>query len=283
MQAQQFTGVITHHGEGPVWWPDGHLRCVDMEAGDVVDVDADGTETGRINVGRVAAVVRPRAGGGTLVAAERHLVLFDPSGSRTNLPEVFDDPSVRFNEGGCDPTGAFYCGTMAYDKEPGRGRFFHFGVDGKPRVVLDSVTISNGFWFSPDGALAYYIDTPTGRVDVFDWSPDSGLQGRRPFVEIAEEDGRPDGLTVDAEGAVWVACWGGSAVRRFTADGRLDAVVTVPAHQVSSCTVGGTALDRLFITTSRQGLSDDAAEPEAGAIFVLDGVPTGQPVLPTRL
>jgi len=283
MQAQQFTDVITHHGEGPVWWPDGYLRCVDMEAGDVVDVASDGTETGRTNVGRIAAVVRPRVSGGTLVAAERHLVLFDSSGNRTDLSDVFDDPSVRFNEGGCDPQGTFYCGTMAYDKTPGRGRFFRFDDDGRPSVVLDSVTISNGFWFSPDGALAYYIDTPTGRIDVFDWTPESGLRDRRPFARISDDDGHPDGLTVDGEGGVWVACWGGGAVRRFTPQGALDAVVEVPARQVSSCTIGGTRLDRLFITTSRQGLSADEVEPEAGALFVVDGVATGQPVLPTHL
>jgi sugar lactone lactonase YvrE len=283
MRAEQFTDVITHHGEGPVWWPDGSLRCVDMEAGNVLDIDGTGTVNARINVGRIAAVVRPRVDGGTLIVAERRLVLLDPSGNRTDLPEVFDDPSVRFNEGGCDPAGTFYCGTMAYDQAPGRGRFFRFGPDGEPSVVLDSVTISNGFWFSPDGSLAYYVDTPTGRADVFDWTPEAGLQNRRPFVRIDEQDGHPDGLTVDAEGAVWVACWGGGAVRRFTPDGRLDEVVEVPAKQVSSCTVGGAALDRLFITTSRQGLSDEEAGPVAGAVFVVDGVPTGQPVLPARM
>jgi sugar lactone lactonase YvrE len=283
MRAEQFTDVITHHGEGPVWWPDGHLRCVDMDAGDVVDVGSDGSETGRIDVGRIAAVVRPRAGGGTLIAAERRLILLDPSGNRTDLPAVFDDPSLRFNEGGCDPQGTFYCGSMAYDKTPGRGRFFRFGPDGEPSVVLDSVTISNGFWFSPDGSLAYYVDTPTGRIDVFDWTPEDGLRNRRPFARIAEDDGHPDGLTVDGEGGVWVACWGGGAVRRFTPEGALDAVIEVPARQVSSCTIGGADLNRLFITTSRQDLSEDEVEPAAGAIFTVENVPTGQPVLPARM
>jgi sugar lactone lactonase YvrE len=283
MRAQRFTDVITHHGEGPVWWPDGHLRCVDMDAGDVLDIDDDGRETGRIDVGRIAAVARPRIGGGSVIVAERRLVLFDESGRRTELPDVFDDDSVRFNEGGCDPAGTLYCGTMAYDETPGRGRFFRFGPDGEPGIVLDSVTISNGFWFAPDGASAYYADTPTGRVDVFDWTPEGGLTHRRPFVHIDEQDGHPDGLTVDAEGGVWVACWGGGAVRRFTSGGRLDEVVEVPARQVSSCTIGGPDLNRLFITTSRQGLSEEEVEQDAGALFVVEGVPTGQPVLPARI
>jgi sugar lactone lactonase YvrE len=283
MRADQFTDVITDHGEGPVWWPDGHLRCLDMDAGTVLDIADDGAVTGRLQVGPEVAALRPRVDGGSVVASQRRLLLFDPSGNRTELPQVFEDPGLRFNEGGCDPVGAYYCGTMAYDKTPGRGRFYRFDGDGAAAVVLDSVTISNGFWFSPDGALAYYVDTPTGRVDVFDWSEKDGLRHRRPFARIDEEDGRPDGLTVDSEGGVWVACWGGGAVRRFTADGRLDAVVEVPAKQVSSCVIGGAGLDRLFITTSRQGLSDEDAEPGAGAVFVVDPVPTGVPVLPARM
>lgn len=282
MKAEQFTEVVTEHGEGPVWLPGRGLHCVDMTKGDVLRLADDGTVQDRHHVGTVAAVVRPRVGGGTVIAAERHLVLLDESGERSDLPEVSDDPSVRFNEGGCDPAGTFYCGTMAYDQAPGRGRLFRFPAQGGPEVVLSSVTVSNGFWFSPDGALAYYNDTPTGHVDVFDWSPETGLTGRRHFVAIDPADGAPDGLTVDLDGYVWVACWGGSAVRRFGPDGRLDEVVEVPAAQVSSCTLGGPTGDTLYITTSRQGLSDRDAGP-AGALFVVEGAARGQAVLPAAI
>jgi sugar lactone lactonase YvrE len=145
------------------------------------------------------------------------------------------------------------------------------------------VTISNGFDFTPDGSRAFYVDTSTQRVDVLDYDRNRGLTDRRPFVEIAADHGAPDGLTVDAAGGVWVACWGAGTVRHFDADGQLDEVVEVPgAYQVSACAIGGTNLDRLYITTSRLGLDSEVAG-EGGAVFVVDGVPPGLPVRPAHM
>lgn len=281
-RAEQLTAPVSDHGEGPVWWPDGHLRFVDMLAGDLLDLHADG-EVSRTHVGAVAAVVRPRSAGGAVVAVERGLVLLAEDGTITALPEVWSDPSVRMNDGGCDPQGRFYCGSMAYDSAPGRGRFYRFAPDGSATVILDGVSISNGYAFAPDGVRAYYVDSPTHRVDVFDYTPESGLANRRTFAEVRVEDGEPDGITVDREGGVWVACWGGGAVRRFAADGSLDEIVRVPeAIQVSACALGGPGLDRLYITTSRTGL-DPAEAGEAGAVFVLDDVIPGLPVQPAMM
>lgn len=281
-RAEQLTEPVAEHGEGAVWWPDGHLRFVDMLAGDLLDL-RDGGEITRSHVASVAAVVRPRLDGGAVVAAERGLLLLDEDGSVTALPEVWSDPSVRMNEGGCDPQGTFYCGSMAYDETPGRAAFYRFEADGSATVVVDSVTVSNGFAFSPDGSSAYYVDSPTHRIDVFDYAPETGLANRRKFAEIGAGDGVPDGITVDREGGVWAACWGGGAVRRFTADGSLDEVVQVPgATQVTSCALGGPALDRLYITTSRQHL-DPARAGVAGALFVVDNVVPGMPVLPAHM
>jgi sugar lactone lactonase YvrE len=168
------------------------------------------------------------------------------------------------NEGGCDPDGRFYRGAMAYDKRPGAA------LPARPgrlvRVVLEGVTISNGLDWSPDGSLAYYHDTATGRVDVFDYDRDAGLSGRRPLVRIPDEVGRPDGLTVDSEGAVWVALNGGGAVHRYTPRGTLDEVVELPVPQVTACTVGDPRLEELFITTSREGL-EPGTDPLAGSLF----------------
>ena len=121
-------------------------------------------------------------------------------------------------------------------------------------VVLDGVTISNGLDWSPDGSLAYYNDTATHRVDVFDYDRDAGLTGRRPFVQLPD-DGNPDGLTVDAEGGVWVALYGGGAVHRYTPTASWTTWCEVPAAQVTACTFGGPGLDQLFVTTSREGLA----------------------------
>lgn len=181
------------------------------------------------------------------------------------------------NDGGCDPDGRFYCGSMAYDKTPGAATVHRLDPDGSTHLVLEGVTISNGIDWSPDGTSAYYNDTDTGRVDVFDHDRDAGLTNRRAFVEA--DDGHPDGLTVDAEGGVWVAMNQTGTVRRFSPDGVLDAVIEVAPRQVTACTFGGDALDQLYITTSREGLGPDE-DPPAGSLFMAEvgvrGMPTRQ-------
>jgi sugar lactone lactonase YvrE len=181
------------------------------------------------------------------------------------------------NEGGCDPDGRFYCGSMAYDMAPGAGALHRLTPDGDVSVVLPSVTCSNGLAWSPDGTAAFYIDSLTYRIDVFDY--DGELANRRPFVTLQAPDGMPDGLTVDREGGIWVALWGGSAVRRYGPDGALEEVLELPVTQVTACTFGGPALDELYITTSRLDVPE-GEQPEAGSVFrALPGV-TGLPAVP---
>jgi sugar lactone lactonase YvrE len=266
VQAEQVTASVAYHGEGPVWserW--GGLRWVDMLAGDVLSLAADGA-IGRRHVGNVAAVIRPRRQGGAVIGVERGFALEEADGTLTHLRELWSDNSVRMNEGGCDPDGRFYCGSMAYDQRPGAGALYRLDPDGSVRAVLEKVTISNGLEWSPDGSRAYYNDTPTHRIDVFDYDGESGLTGRRSFAEVAAEAGGPDGLTVDEEGGVWVALYGGGVVRRYTPDGVLDEVIEVAAKKVTACTFGGADLDQLFITTSREGL-EPGEDPLAGSLF----------------
>jgi sugar lactone lactonase YvrE len=276
VRAEQVTDPVTYHGEGPVWSPRwGGLRGVDMLAGDVLTLADDGA-VGRRHVGDVAAALRPRRDGGAVIGVERGFALEAADGALITLPPVWSEPGVRMNEGGCDPDGRFWCGSMAYDQRPGAGSLYRLDPDGTVAVAFGGVTISNGLDWSPDGSLAYYNDTPTHQIAVFDYSAEAGLVGRRTFVQLADDE-NPDGLTVDAEGGVWIALYDGSAVRRYTADGRLDGVVDVGAAKVTACTFGGPRLDRLYITTSRENLPPDA-DPLAGALFAVDpGVP-GQPV-----
>lgn len=283
--AYPVTGAEAEHGEGPVWcarW--GGLRWVDMLAGDVLALEPGG-RVRRRHVGRLAAVIRPRATGGFVVAAERELLLADGDdlgAPLRSLGEAWPDLSVRMNEGGCDPDGRFYIGSMAWDQGPGKGTLYVARPDGSLEVVLPGVGISNGLDFSPAGDRAYYADTTTGRIDVLDYDREGGLTGRRPFVLVEPDQGAPDGLTVDAEGGVWVALWEGSAVHRYTPEGRLDAVVPLPVRKVTAVTFGGAGLDRLFITTSALG-ADRTREPDAGAVFAADPGVRGRPVLPTTL
>jgi sugar lactone lactonase YvrE len=276
MHAEQVTDPVAYHGEGPVWstrW--GGLRWVDMLAGDVLSLGEDG-QVARRHVAGVAAAIRPRTGGGAVIGVERGFALEEPDGTLRILDPVWTDEQVRMNEGGCDPDGRFYCGSMAYDQRPGGAALYRLDPDGTVRVVLEGVTVSNGLEWSPDGALAYYNDTPTHRVDVFDYATTTGLTRRRPFVELPD-DGRPDGLTVDAEGGIWVALFGDGAVHRYTSAGSLDAVIELPTPKVTACTLGGPALDQLFITTSRQGLAPDR-DPIAGSLFRAQVDVPGRPV-----
>jgi sugar lactone lactonase YvrE len=275
VRAEPVTDPICFHGEGPVWFPDG-LRWVDMLAGDVLSLGADGSVSRR-HVGGVAAALRPRTRGGAVIAVERGFALEDAAGTLTALPEAWGDPGIRMNDGGCDPDGRFWCGSMAYDQAPGAAAMYRLDPDGSVREVFGDLTISNGLAWSPDGSLAYYDDTATHRVDVLDYDRTAGLTGRRPFVRLGD-DGNPDGLTVDAEGGIWVALYGSGAVHRYTADGRLDGVVEVPAAQVTACALGGPGLDQLFVTTSREGLGPDE-EPLAGSLFVADVGVRGMPTL----
>ena len=280
---QNVTGPVAHHAEGPVWWPGwGGLRYVDMLAGDLLTLRADGG-VDRRHVGDLAAIVRPRADGGFVVALEREIAVADTDDAPLRrLVRLVDGSAARLNEGATAPDGAFYAGSMVTG--PGGAGFLHrVDPDGTTRAVLDGIGCSNGLAFSPDGSRAYYADTVTHRVDVLDVVPAAvdprGLVGRRPFVTVDPVDGAPDGLTVDAEGGVWVALWGGSAVRRYSPDGALDAEVRLPASQVTACTFGGEGLDVLYVTTSRQDLAA-GDEPEAGSLFRVDVGVRGLPALP---
>jgi sugar lactone lactonase YvrE len=266
VRVEQITDPVAYHAEGPVWserW--GGLRWVDMLAGDVLSLSTDGVIS-RWHVGQVAAAIRPRRGGGAVIGLERGFALADADGMLTRLGDLWTDETVRMNEGACDPHGRFYCGSMAYDKRPGAATLYRLDPDRSVHVVLEHVTISNGLDWSPDGTLAYYNDTATHSISVFEYDRDSGLHARRLFASIPSEAGRPDGLTVDAEGFVWVALSGGGAVRRYTPRATLDEVIELPARKVTACTFGGDRLDELFITTSREGLEPDA-DPSGGSLF----------------
>jgi sugar lactone lactonase YvrE len=276
-QAERFTSPCTFHGEGPFWdAANDRLLLVDLLAGTVVEVDADG-DTKRHELGGVAAAIRARQGGGYLLAAENRFVLLRPDLTKQQqFPPVFTDPLIRMNDGGCDPQGRFYCGTMAYDETPGAGTLYRLDSDGSVHVTLRDVTISNGLQWNRAGDTVCYADTPTGRVDRFDFDAASGaFTNRRTFSEISG-DGHPDGMAIDEEDGIWVALWGGSAVHRYDAAGRLDLVVELPVSKVTACAFGGPELRSLFITTSRQGLDSDD-QPEAGAVFRYEAGVRGAP------
>lgn len=266
-------------GEGPVWDArDQSLYWVDIPESRVHQIAADGSLSSW-DTGQPVGTVVPRASGGLAVAVRDGFMALDPvSGALTTLAEVErDKPGNRMNDGTCDRAGRFYAGTMALDETPGAGALYRLDPDLGVTTLLTGVGISNGIGWSPDERLMYYIDSQVHRVDVFDYDPATGqIGGRRPFAAVGEDGVVPDGLTVDADGGVWVAVWGGYAVLHHDPAGKVIEAVDLPAARVSSCVFGGPDLDRLYITT--------AAGPgeSAGALFVCEPGVTGQPSHPFR-
>jgi sugar lactone lactonase YvrE len=271
--ATQVTEPCTDHGEGPYWDARaGRLLFVDRLAGVVAEWDLSGPVT-RHAVGDVAAAIRARAAGGYVLALERGFAFAsDDLEVITPLPPLFADEALRMNDGGCDPQGRFYCGSMAYEMTPGAGTLYRLDTDLSVDRVLAGSTISNGLQWSRDGSTVFYSDTGTGRVDAFDFHGDTGtFSRRRVFVDLAGAPGAPDGLAIDEDDGLWVALWGGGAVHRYDARGVLTEVVELPVPKVTACAFGGHDGRTLYITTSREGLSVDEY-PEAGALF---SIPAG--------
>jgi sugar lactone lactonase YvrE len=259
-------------GEGPTWDADaGRLIWQDILSSRVHTFDpASGRRTVRVVEQHVGAA-KPRAGGGLVLNLRDGVALLDPDGTLRWLHHE-PVPGRRANDAAVAPDGSLWAGTMRYDEAPGGGTLARYTADGLTDTVLDDVTVSNGTGWSPDGRFMYYADTPTRRIDVFDWDGRT-VRDRRPFVTLEDGAGFPDGLTVDADGAVWVALWDGGAVRRYTPDGVLDLVVELPVPRVTACAFGGDGLTDLYVTTARVGL--DAPHPVAGSVLVLPGVGKG--------
>jgi sugar lactone lactonase YvrE len=282
LTAEPCSPVRVEHAEGPFWYGD-RFGWVDIMAGRLWVAGFDGatlTEPRSYDVGRPLGAAVPRTGGGWVLAAGTAFFALEEDGTVTRLTEDLADPSlVRMNDGKCDPAGRFWAGTMDYEESRPSASLYVY--DGTVRPVLNGVTISNGLAWSPDRRTMYYIDTPTKRVDVLDYDEATGeVSDRRPFIEV--EGGHPDGMTRDDEGFLWVALWGGGAVRRYDPSGRPAGIVHLPVTNVSSCNFGGPGGTTLFITTSQQGLSPEQkeAEPDAGRIFRVEPGVSGPPATP---
>jgi sugar lactone lactonase YvrE len=235
--------------EGPRWDAAARrLLWVDIEGCELHVLESG--EDRAIGLDAMVGAAAPTSSGAVLVALADRLALVDLADeSVRTLVRLPHGPALRSNDGACDAAGRFWIGTMALDETPGAGALYRY--DGSLERVLDEVTLSNGIGWTRDDTRMYYIDSPVQRVDLFDFELVSGrVDDRRPFVSIDESDGIPDGLTVDDEGGVWVALYGGSCVHRYDESGQLDAVLEVPAKNVTSCCFGGGDGRSLFVTTA---------------------------------
>jgi sugar lactone lactonase YvrE len=267
-------------GEGPCWdAAEATLYWIDVPVGRVHALDAAGQHRSWDAGQPVGAVALRASGGLVLAAADGFHTLDTGTGAVAPLAGVdHGRPGVRMNDGSCDRAGRFYAGSMAADESPGQGALYRLDPDHNLTRLMSGIGISNGIGWSPDDRLMYYVDSLDHRLDVLDYDAATGeVSGRRPVAEIGGGGGVvPDGLTVDADGGIWVAVWGGGAVLRYGPDGALTATVELPATYVTCPTFGGAGLDTMYITTAA-GPGDGA-----GGLFAFQPGVAGLPTNPYR-
>lgn len=266
---------VSQWGEGPIWW-EGALHYVDIKGQAIICLDPyTGAETVWSFDEQVGTVV-PTQRGGYLYAGDLGITRFDPAkGESLRLadPEAAMRPENRFNDGKCDPAGRFWAGTISQVKKTGSAACYMFDLDGTIEKKIESVTNSNGLCWSADAKTFYYIDTPTQSITAYDYDLATGsIAKARTCVDTAAlgYTSSPDGMTIDAEGMLWVAfCHGGCVVRFDPVTGQKLQQVDFPCIETTACAFGGSELDRLFVTT---GIKSGLDEPDAGKVFVVDGL-----------
>ena len=283
MQAQPILHSQAALGEGALWNPETkQLYWVDIEGRAFHVFDPATRQDRHFRVGARVGTVVPLHGGDVLLALQTGIhQLNTATGQLHLLVNPLTEPNLRFNDGKCDPAGRFWVGTFDLQQRPHAGTLYRLDCDGSLHVVLRGITNSNGIAWSLDHRTMYYIDTPTLTVQAFDYDKATGnIANPRVIISIPEGPGVPDGMTIDAEGKLWVALWGGGRVQRFDpATGAPLMAVQVPAPFTSSCAFGGPGLKTLYITTARGGLTPEQQKqfPFSGDLFAVEPGVRGVP------
>jgi sugar lactone lactonase YvrE len=266
----------------------GELYWVDLDAGRFCRASADGSRVVIVKTFQVegtltaVAPMRDRSQG-WIVATDQSISILSEDGSLCELdrPEARNASRVRMNDGAADPWGRFWIGSMAYDAEPGLGTLYRYDDTSGTETILNGLTISNGLGWSLDRRTMYFIDSGPSAVFAFDVDEEGNISGQRTLIRLDHEsEGDPDGMCVDEEGALWIAVWGGSEVRRYSPQGELIARVALPTSQPACCAIGGSNATTLYITTAREDMSRQQieVEPDAGRLFSVDVSVKGLPL-----
>jgi len=261
-------------GESAVWCSrDAALYWVDIRAPALRRLDHI---TGRVTSWRVddlCGAVLLTHDRRVLLAMRRGLFAFDPPrGSLEPLvaPET-EALGNRLNDSKCDRQGRIWTGTMRDYGLATTGSLYRVDQDLTCTRVLQDITVPNALCWSPDNRSMYFADSGDGQLRCYDFDPEAGRMLEMRVVEAPPLPGKPDGATIDADGCIWNARYGGGRVVRITPNGRIDRVIHVPATQVTSCALGGPDLRTLYITTARQRLTPEAlhTQPLAGGLFAV--------------
>lgn len=268
-------------GEGPVWVPaDRALWFVDIKQRKLHRFSPDIGKLDSWDAPAQPGWILPASQGRHICGLQTGLTSFDPaSGTFAHLGAVEPDlPGNRLNDATLDCHGRVWFGSMDDGEREASGHFYRADARGIARVI-SGIPITNGPAVSPGGDLLYHTDTLAGVISVSAINPDGSLGKARTFVTIDPADGHPDGPTVDAEGCLWTALWGGWSARRYSPSGELLATVRFPAANITKIAFGGADGRTAYATSARKGLSEAelSAQPNAGDLFQFDAGVPGQP------
>jgi sugar lactone lactonase YvrE len=270
IQIETIGRTTSQWGEGPIWWQ-GALYYVDIEGHLIHRLDPESGEERSWNVGQRIGTIVPRDSGGFVVGGDHGLYFFDETTSALSPiadPEA-DKPDNRFNDGKCSPDGRFFAGTISLKKKTGDARLYRLDPDLTLHEAFGPVTNSNGIAWSVDGTCVYYIDTPRKEVLAFDYEH-GHLRNLRSVISTAHIDASPDGMTLDAEGNLWIAFCHGACVVCFSPEtGNELRRIDLPCAETTACAFGGPDLADLFVTT---GINKAAEEENGGRLFVIRGL-----------
>lgn len=273
MKAAELLKSKASLGEGPLWLPQtNELMWVDINKGEVHCFGLKNKIDDIVYHGVKTSCIVSVSENEFLIADTNKFVKCNKK-TNTHSPYLeidFKDSNIRFNDGKIDPNGNFWIGTMDMDASPNKGSLYRIDSNKNVTEVLPNITISNGLAWALDGKTMYYIDSYDHAVYAFDFNEKSEISNQRVAFEVAKELGTPDGMTIDSNGNLWIAMWGGSAVICWNPkSGQILDRIEVPAPHVTSCVFGGKEMNTLFITTAREGLSDKKTEtyPLSGSLF----------------
>ncbi|WJH32870.1 SMP-30/gluconolactonase/LRE family protein [Paenibacillus sp. CC-CFT747] len=263
----------------------GVLHWVDIPSRKLYTLDPGTGIHKQILLNGMIGVAVPRRSGGFVLAIQDGFYTYEDTAGAVKLLDPEEHlPGNRFNDGKCDAAGRFWAGTLSMSGEKGAGSLYCLDTDLRVRKAVDQVSIANGLGWSPDNKVMYFIDSAARQVTAYDYDLARGsLSNPRTAVALPEGNDLPDGMTVDAEGMIWIAHWGGGQVTRWNpGEGTLLERITLPVSLVTSCTFGGDRLDELYITSAKADLSDKEREeqPLAGGLFRLKTRTTGLPAYP---
>lgn len=277
MRAELIFDAKATLGEGPAW--DAKTQTLYW-----VDIRQKRIYAGRELLAQLDDLIgclAPCADGNLILGKRLSIVDFQPDTAQQTVLYPLSEPAGnRINDGKCDPAGRFLVGTMDMNEKETAGSLYSF--DGtNTRKLMDGIRIANGLAWSPDHQTFYYIDTFTRTVQAFDYDVNSGeIANPRAAIRVPETLGWPDGMTSDADGNLWIAMWGGAQVTRWNPQtGQLLESIPVPALQTSSVVFGGRAMNELYVTSARVGMSasDLNKYPLSGGLFRVVTTATGMP------